>query len=108
MPHLDQTDILDYAIRKVLSQLILGIYPNKLVIKGNLDQWHLVAFFLKKMIPVKTWYKTHDGKLLAIIKFFKTWWYYLEGCKQKVLIFTNQNKLCRFIDTKNLDFRLVQ
>ena len=25
------------------------------------------------MIPVQTWYKTHDGELLAIVEAFKTW-----------------------------------
>ena len=31
------------------------------------------------MIPAETRYGTHDGKLLAIVKAFKTWRHYLKG-----------------------------
>ena len=30
-----------------------------------------MAYYSYKMILAKTWYKTHDGKLLAIIETFK-------------------------------------
>ena len=46
------------------------------------------------MITAKTSYETHDGELLAIIKAFKTWRYYLEGCKYEVLVLTDYNNLC--------------
>ena len=36
------------------------------------------------MIPIKTQYKIHNGKLLAIIKAFKTWQHYFEEWKYKV------------------------
>ena len=57
-----ETDASDYAIGGVLSQLILG----------NSGQWHMVAFFSRKMIPAETRYKTHDSELLAIVEVFKT------------------------------------
>ena len=56
-----KTDALSYAINGVLSQLTLD----------NLGQWHPIAFYLQKMISAKTWYETHNGKLLAIIEAFK-------------------------------------
>ncbi len=56
------------------------------------------------MISAKTWYKTHDGELLAIIEVFKTWRHYLEGCKHKILMLTDHNNLQHFMDTKNLSF----
>ena len=59
------------------------------------------------MFPAKTWYKTYDGKLLAIVEAFKTWRHYLEGCKHKVLMLINHNNLRRFIDTKSLSSRQV-
>ena len=90
-------DVTSCAIGEVLSQLILD----------DLGQWHLVAYYSRKMILVKTWYKTHDSKLLAIVEAFKTWRHYLEGCKYKVLILTNYNNLCHFMDTKSLSFRHV-
>ena len=70
------------------------------VTKDNLGQWHPIVFFSKKMIPAKTWYKTHNSKLLAIVKVFKIWRHYLESCKHKVLVFTNHNNFCRFMDIK--------
>ena len=75
---------------------------------NDLGQWHLVAYFLRKMIPVKIRYKTHDGELLAIVKAFKTCWHYLESCKYKVFVFTDHNNLCRFINTKSLSSRQVR
>ena len=48
-----ETDILSYAISGVLSQLIYETSLNRVVIKTDLDQWHLVAFFLRKIILVK-------------------------------------------------------
>ena len=60
------------------------------------------------MIPAETHYETHDGKLLAIMEAFKTWRHYLEGCKHEVLVLTNHNNLCRFMDTKSLSFRQVR
>ena len=43
------------------------------------------------MILTETQYKTHEGKFLAIVKTFKTWRYYLEGCKHKIFVFTKHN-----------------
>ena len=71
--------------------------PDRVVIKADWSQWHSVAFFSRKMISVETCYKTHDGKLLAIVKAFKIWWHYLEDCKHKVLVLTNYNKLRPFM-----------
>ena len=60
------------------------------------------------MIPAKTRYETHNGELLAIIEAFKTWRHYLEGWKHEVLVLTDHNNLCRFMDTKTLSFRQVR
>ena len=67
-----KTDALGYAISGVLSQLASGTSPDGVVTKADLSQWHSVAFFSRKMIPAETWYKTNDGKLLAIVEVFKT------------------------------------
>ena len=100
-----KTNASGYAISGVLSQLNLN--PNALPNNSNLNksdfgQCYPIAYFSRKMIPVKTQYEIHDAKLLAIVEAFKTWRYYLEGCKHKVFILTNYNNLQRFINTKNL------
>ena len=102
-----ETDASGYAIGGVLSQLASGTSPDGVVTKADLGQWHPVAFFSRKMIPAETRYETHDGKLLAIVKVFKTWRHYLEGCKHEVLVFTDHNNLRRFMDTKSLSSRQV-
>ena len=88
------TDTSGYAIGNILSQLI----PDS-------GQWHLVAFFSRKMIPAETRYKTYNQELLAIVEAFETWRHYLEGCKFEVLILINHNNLRRFMDTKSLSSR---
>ena len=57
-----ETDVSDYVIGGVLSQLI----------SDDSGQWNSVAFFSRKMILAETKYKTHDGELLAIVEAFKT------------------------------------
>ena len=46
-----ETNGFSYAIGKILSQLTLN----------NKDQWYLIAYFWKKKILAKTWYKTHNN-----------------------------------------------
>ena len=103
-----ETDASGYAISSVLSQLAFETSSNKVVTKFNLGQWYLVAFFSRKMISAKTWYKTHDGEFLAIVEAFKTWHHYLEFCKHEILVLINYNNLRYFIDTKSLSSRQVR
>ena len=77
-----KTDVLGHAIDGVLSQLT-----------NDLSRWHPVAYFLRKMIPAKTWYKTYNNKLLAIVEAFKIWRHYLKSCKHEVLVLTDHNNL---------------
>lgn len=69
-----------------------------------MESW---AFFSRKIILAKTCYETYNRELLAIVKVFKIWRYYLVSCKDKVLVLTDHNNFYRFIDTKNLRFRQV-
>ena len=72
----------------MLSQLNLNsnASPNDLNSnKSNLNQWHLIAHFFKKMILTKTLYKNYNAKLLAIVKAFKTSCLYLKILNTKFL-----------------------
>ena len=60
------------------------------------------------MILAETHYETHDGELLAIVKDLKTWRHNLKNYKHKVLILTNYNNLCQFMNTKSWSFRQVR
>ena len=92
-----ETDASRYAIGDVLSQLTL-----------EMGQWNPVNFFLRKMVSAETCYETHNGELLAIVKAFKTWRHYLEGCKYELLVLTDLNNFCQFMDTKSLSSRQVR
>ena len=45
------------------------------------------------MILAKIQYEIYNGELLAIVKVFKIWRYYLESYKHKILIFSDYNNL---------------
>ena len=49
-----KTDVSGYAIDGILSQLASKTSPDRVVTKADLDQWHPVAFFFKKMIFAET------------------------------------------------------
>ena len=46
----------------------------------------------------------HNHELLAIVEAFKTWRHYLESYKYGVLVLTDHNDLCQFMNTKSLSF----
>ena len=102
-----EIDALNYAIGSILSQLTSKTRPDGVVIKTNLSQWHLIAFLSRKIILAEIWYEIYNGKLLAIVKAFKIWQYYLKSYKYKVFILIDYNNLCHFINTKSLNFRQV-
>ena len=56
------------------------------------------------MILCEIWYKTHNDELLAIIKIFQTYKYYIESYKYKIFMLVDYNNLQYFIDTKILSF----
>ena len=89
-----KTDASGYVISGVLSQMTT-----------ETSQWHLVAYYLQKMILAKICYETHNAELLAIVEAFKNWRHYLEGCQYEVLVLTDHNNLRRFMDTESLSFR---
>ena len=106
-----ETNASGYVIGGVLSQLTFDLVtPNtkSILTKSDFGQWHPVAYFSRKMISAKTCYETHDGELLAIIEAFKTWKHYLEEFKHEILVLTNHNNLCWFLDTKSLSSKQVR
>ena len=57
------------------------------------------------MIFIKTWYKIYNYKLLSIIKVLKINEQYLKSNKQKMVMLTNYNNFCHFINRKNSSFK---
>ncbi len=69
------TDASDYAIGGDLNQLTsdqrLSGSDENFFKSSDFSQWHLMAFFSRKMIPAEIRYETHDQELLAIVEAFK-------------------------------------
>lgn len=94
---------MDFAISKIFSQLTFDqsfsghvIYKNlNSSAKSKIDIWHPVVFLSRKIISAKTWYKTYDQEVQAIVDAFKSWRHYLKGCKYEVLVLTN-HKIYRY------------
>ncbi len=114
-----ETDASGYSIWTILSQLTLdpsysdhgtSENPNHDPKFSELEisQRHPLGFFSWKMIPAETRYETHYQKLLDIVEAFKARRHYLESCKYKVLILTDNNNQCRFLDTKSLSSKQVR
>ena len=50
----------------------------------------------------------YNAELLAIVEPFKNWYNYLKDGKYKILVLTNHNNLCQFMDTKSLSSHRVR
>jgi hypothetical protein len=59
-----KTNILGFVIRAIISQLFYDLIHER-------DDWHLIAFWSRKMTGAERNYETHDGELLAIVLAFK-------------------------------------
>jgi hypothetical protein len=57
------------------------------------------------MDPAECNYETHDQELLAIVKTFGHWRYYLEGSKHPITVLTDYDNLKYFMTTKVLSWR---
>ena len=88
------TNTSGYAIGGILNQLTSNQLTSDDSISLKSIDWHSIVYFSRKMISAEMRYKIHDGELLAIVEVFKTWQYYLEDCKHKVLVLTDHNNLC--------------
>ncbi len=64
--------------------------------------WHHIAYYSGKMLPVEWNYETHNSELLAIVDTFKTWRHYLKGKTNAILVFTDHNNLKKCMETTRL------
>lgn len=90
-----KTNASGHTIGRIFNQLTLD----------NLCQSYPIDLLSQKLILVDTWYKTYNGKLLAIVEVFKTWRYYLEAYKYEDSVLTKYNNLRRFMNMNNLSFK---
>ena len=69
---------------------------------------HPVAYFSKRIAPVKCHYKIYDKELLTIIWCFKEWRPELKSIGLSVKVLTNYKGLEYFMSTKKLTLRQVK
>ena len=81
---------------------------NMLCQQDTNNNWHPIAYYLRKMVPAERNYETHDAELLAIVEGFRTWRHYLEGAAHTILILTDHNNLKKFMKTTHLSGRQIQ
>ena len=89
-------DASNFAIANILSQL-----------QKN-EQWHLIAFWFKKMISIERNYEIYDQELLAIVMTFKQWRHYVEESVYLVKVLTDHNNLREFMNVKKLNLRQIR
>lgn len=88
-----------YAIGRVFSQITFGqlsysymtyksLNPNPM---SEIGQWHPTSSIVLQEDDIGR--DLIQDLLLAIAEIFKTWRQYLEDCRYKILVFTDDNKL---------------
>lgn len=87
------------ASRKTIGGVLCQQNINK--------NWHPVAYYLRKMLPIKRNYETHNAELLVIVKGFKTWRHYFERAAHTILVLTDHNNLKMFMETICLSSRQI-
>jgi hypothetical protein len=92
LPMVIETDVSDFAIGAILSQVENGCLKP-------------VAFHSRKMDKAEINYEIHDKEMLAIISAFKEWRRYLEGTSFKITVYSDHKNLEYFATTKVLNHR---
>jgi len=85
-----ETDISEYAIRRVLSQEQKG-------------KWRPIAFPLRTMQPAERNYEIYDKKLLAIVEALSKWRQYLLDIQKLFEIWTDYKNLKYFREPHKLN-----
>ena len=88
-----ETDTSDFAIGAVLSQC------------DEEGRLHPVAFHSRKFTPAEINYEIHDKELLAVVDAFKHWRRYCEGAVHQIQVFSDDQNLEYFTNTKVLNRR---
>lgn len=72
-----------------------------------MNNWHLIAYFSKKIIWAKPCYQIHDQELLEIIKTFKISRYYLKDYIFKVFVLSDHINFSQLINKNSLSLKQV-
>jgi hypothetical protein len=85
-------DAFDFAISEILSQLI-----------KETSQWHLIAFFFRKMFVDKQNYEIEKAEMLVVIESCRVFRHYVENALFSVQMLINHVNLNTFFKNKELN-----
>ena len=85
-----KTDVLDFVLGTCLLQKHEGVQ-------------YLVAYYSRKMIPLKLNYNIYDKELLGIVAVLKEWRAFLQGTLEPFMVKIDHKNLTGFLMTKELN-----
>jgi hypothetical protein len=85
-------DAFDFVISKIISQLI-----------EEIDQWHFIAFFFRKMFATKRNYEIEKEKLLAMIESCRVFRHYVKEALFSIQMLIDHVNLNSFFKNKKLN-----
>ena len=98
----------------MLKPIRLETNVSEKVIGGVLCQqdtnmnWHPIAYYSRKILPVKRNYETHNAEFLTIVEGFKTWRHYFERVAHIILVLTDHINLKKFMEITCLSGRQIR
>jgi hypothetical protein len=85
-------DAFDFVISEIISQLI-----------EEIDQWHLIAFFFRKMFAAKRNYEIEEKKMLAMIESCRVFRHYVKEALFSIQMLIDHVNLNSFFKNKKLN-----
>jgi hypothetical protein len=85
-------DAFDFVISEIIFQLI-----------EEIDQWHLIAFFSRKMFAAKRNYKIEEKKMLAMIESCRVFRHYVKETLFSIQMLIDHVNLNSFFKNKKLN-----
>jgi hypothetical protein len=85
-------DVFDFAISEILFQLI-----------EKIDQWHLIAFFFRKMFAAKRNYEIKEEKMLVMIESCRVFRHYVKKALFSIQMLIDHVNLNSFFKNKELN-----
>ncbi len=85
-------DVFDFVISRIISQLI-----------EEIDQWHFIAFFFRKMFAAKRNYEIEEKKILAMIESCRVFRHYVKKALFSIQMLIDHVNLNSFFKNKKLN-----
>jgi hypothetical protein len=85
-------DVFNFTISKILFQLI-----------EEINQWHFIAFFFRKMFAAKRNYEIKRSEMLAMIESCRVFWHYVKKALFSIQMLIDHVNVNSFFKNKELN-----